>query len=79
MSLEAKLTSVPSNFTKIIKGEVAVGTISAGKEVWSTCDAKAGIKLRLDSRITEPAGQWLWTVNFNYNGQPYTLHDVPMQ
>ena len=79
LSLEAKLTSVPSNFTKIIKGEVAVGTISAGKEVWSTCDAKAGIKLRLDSRITEPAGQWLWTVNFNYNGQPYTLHDVPMQ
>jgi len=78
-NLEAKLTSVPSNFTKIIKAEVAVGTISAGKEGWSTCDAKAGIKLRLDNRITEPVGEWLWTVNFNYNGQPHTLHDVPMQ
>lgn len=79
-NLEAKLTSVPSNFTKIIRGKVDVDDyLMPGKEVWSPCGSNSGIKLKLDSRVTEPAGEWRWTVRFKYNGQAYTLYEVPMQ
>ncbi len=79
-SIEAKLTSVPSNFTKIIRSEVDVNALlTAGKEAWSTCDAKAGIKLKVDTSVTEPVGEWRWSVSFNYNGQAYTIDNVPMQ
>ena len=78
-NIKAELTSVPSNFTKIIKSGVEVGSISSGQEVWSTCDAKSGIKLKLDTRVTEPVGEWRWTLYFDYSGQTYHLYDVPMQ
>jgi len=79
-SIEAKLISVPSNFTKIIRSEVDVNALlTAGKEAWSTCDAKAGIKLKVDTSVTEPVGEWRWSVSFNYNGQAYTIDNVPMQ
>jgi len=29
--------------------------------------------------VTEPVGEWRWSVSFNYNGQAYTIDNVPMQ
>ena len=71
---------VPSNFTKIVAGTVALGDLEPGTEVWSPCPPPQTyvIKLKVDKRVTNPVGEWRWRLDFTYDGTYYELENVPM-
>lgn len=77
-NLVMTLTSAPSNL-QILKSAANLGTLAAGQEKWSACDAAgktADIELKFDRRIV-PTGQWRWKADFDLLGQHYTVDNIP--
>lgn len=78
----ATLTSVPSNFT-IESHRAELGELGANAQKWSAASYKpdtataTGIRIMLDKRVTQPVGTWKWQLDFTYNGNDYTIEDLP--
>lgn len=72
------LTGVPSNLV-VLNGVATLGTMSAGQEKSSSCNAAArtaDIELKADRRIA-PTGVWNWRGDFDLNGAHYTVDNLP--
>jgi hypothetical protein len=77
-NLAMTLTNTPTNLT-ILKGVANLGTLAAGTEKSTACDAAtktADIELKSDRRIA-PTGGWLWKADFDLGGTHYTVSGIP--